>query len=285
MALEVNFYAGTRDQYDAEPTLDAGGLYALIDGLGLYRGAQPVAGPCPFDIKLTELAPYDNNTDKIKIFDGFWESDTYVLDLLQFFESARSGPGGKTLRVQGSVYKNSLEVFINSNEDVADLTFYKSGRHANFYSISAFPTDNQKTAQPVDKISEPKFTVLLQHLVLYEDYSYRLAQCYYLVLDSTETKMMLDDLQSLLESEISDSATSIAENLADAESRMQRRIDEVASTAQANLEQEITERLSEDAELSAAILSNKQLADAEFASIREEMSTMIQSAKLYWETI
>lgn len=285
LALEVNFYAGTRDQYDAEPTLDAGGLYALIDGLGLYRGAQPVAGPCPFDIKLTDLTPSGDNTDKIKIFDGFWESDTYVLDLLQFFESVRSGPGGRTLRVQGSVYKNSLEVFINSSKEVADITFYKPGRHANFYSILAFPTDNQKTAQPVDKISEPKFTVLLQHLVLYEDYSCRLAQCYYLVLDSTETQSMLDDLQSLLESKISALEASTAENLADAESRLQSSISDVATTAQSHLDEERTERSSADTQLSAEIKANKIAADNEFADIREDLSSITTSAKLYWETI
>ena len=285
MALEVNFYAGTRDQYDEEPALDAGGLYALIDGLGLYRGAQPVAGPCPFDIKLTDLTPSGDNTDKIKIFDGFWESDTYVLDLLQFFESVRSGPGGRTLRVEGNVYKNSLAVFVNSSEEVADIAFYKPGKHANFYSILAFPTDNQKTSQPVDKISEPKFTVLLQHLVLYEDYSCRLAQRYYLVLDSTETQSMLADLQSLLESKISALEASTAENLADAESRLQSSISDVANTAQSHLDEEKTERSSADTQLSAEIKANKQLADEEFASIREEMSTMIHSVKLYWETI
>ena len=336
MALEVNFYAGTRDQYDEEPALDAGGLYALIDGLGLYRGAQPVAGPCPFDIKLTDLTPSGDNTDKIKIFDGFWESDTYVLDLLQFFESVRSGPGGRTLRVEGNVYKNSLEVFINSSEEVADIAFYKPGRHANFYSILAFPTDNQKTAQPVDKISEPKFTVLLQHLVLYEDYSCRLAQRYYLVLDSTETQSMLDDLRSLLESKISaleastaknlanaesrlrtdlsetesrlqtnisaisqaaqdsirqldskvDSlAEDVAQNLADAESRLQSSISDVANTAQSHLDEEKTERSSADTQLSAEIKANKIAADNEFADIREDLSSIATSAKLYWETI
>ena len=285
MALEVNFYAGTRDQYDEEPALDAGGLYALIDGLGLYRGAQPVAGPCPFDIKLTDLTPSGDNTDKIKIFDGFWESDTYVLDLLQFFESVRSGPGGRTLRVEGNVYKNSLAVFVNSSEEVADIAFYKPGRHANFYSILAFPTDNQKTAQPVDKISEPKFTVLLQHLVLYEDYSCRLAQRYYLVLDSTETQSMLDDLRSLLGSKISALEASTAENLADAESRLQSSISDVANTAQSHLDEEKTERSSADTQLSAEIKANKIAADNEFADIRENLSSIASSAKLYWETI
>lgn len=97
MALEVNFYAGTRALYDAEPSLDPGGLYALIDGLGLYRGAQPIAGPCPFDINLlieqtTEQAPI------YKLSGGFQSSES-VQFIKEFFAS-HVGNGGRPVRVK-----------------------------------------------------------------------------------------------------------------------------------------------------------------------------------------
>lgn len=97
MALEVNFYAGTRALYDAEPSLDPGGLYALIDGLGLYRGAQPIAGPCPFDINL--LVEQTSEQDKIYELSGGFQSSESVQSIKEFFAS-HPGNGGRPVRVK-----------------------------------------------------------------------------------------------------------------------------------------------------------------------------------------
>lgn len=97
MALEVNFYAGTRALYDAEPSLDPGGLYALIDGLGLYRGAQPIAGPCPFDINL--LIEQTSEEDRIYQLSGGFQSSESVQSIKEFFAS-HPGNGGRPVRVK-----------------------------------------------------------------------------------------------------------------------------------------------------------------------------------------
>lgn len=97
MALEVNFYAGTRALYDAEPSLDPGGLYALIDGLGLYRGAQPIAGPCPFDINL--LIEQTSEQDRIYELSGGFQSSESVQSIKEFFAS-HPGNGGRPVRVK-----------------------------------------------------------------------------------------------------------------------------------------------------------------------------------------
>lgn len=97
MALEVNFYAGTRALYDAEPSLDPGGLYALIDGLGLYRGAQPIAGPCPFDINL--LIEKTSEQDKVYQLSGGFQSSESVQSIKEFFD-LHPGNGGRPVRVK-----------------------------------------------------------------------------------------------------------------------------------------------------------------------------------------
>ena len=96
MALEVNFYAGTRALYDAEPSLDPGGLYALIDGLGLYRGAQPIAGPCPFDINL--LIEKTSEQSPIYELSGGFQSSESVQSIKEFF-AAHPGNGSRPIRV------------------------------------------------------------------------------------------------------------------------------------------------------------------------------------------
>lgn len=97
MALEVNFYAGTRALYDAEPSLDPGGLYALIDGLGLYRGAQPIAGPCPFDINL--LIEKTSEQSPIYELSGGFQSSESVQSIKEFF-AAHPGNGSRPIRVR-----------------------------------------------------------------------------------------------------------------------------------------------------------------------------------------
>lgn len=98
MALEVNFYAGTRELYDAEVEKDPGGLYALTDGLGIYRGLQPVAGPCPIDVNCTiaNTKSFDNYHKSTGTSDAL---DTFV-DLVNFFKN-NAGHGGRPLRVTG----------------------------------------------------------------------------------------------------------------------------------------------------------------------------------------
>lgn len=97
MALEVNFYAGTRDLYDAEPSLDPGGLYALIDGLGLYRGSQPIAGPCPFDINL--LIEKTTEEERLSTLEGGFQSTESVQTIKEFFEE-HPGNGSRPIRVR-----------------------------------------------------------------------------------------------------------------------------------------------------------------------------------------
>lgn len=99
LALEVNFYAGTRELYDAEPSLDAGGLYALIDGLGLYRGEQPVAGPCPIDITLL-VENIGLSLDHNFIYaSGEFESSESLVSMKELYLH-KPGDGGRDLRVQ-----------------------------------------------------------------------------------------------------------------------------------------------------------------------------------------
>lgn len=98
LALEVNFYAGSRELYDAEVEKDAGGLYALVDGLGLYRGLQPVAGPCPIDVNcnITDTESFDNYQKSI----GTFTSSEVFVNLVDFFNKY-TGHGGRPLRVSG----------------------------------------------------------------------------------------------------------------------------------------------------------------------------------------
>lgn len=98
LALEVNFYAGSRELYDAEVEKDAGGLYALVDGLGLYRGLQPVAGPCPIDVNCTttNVESFDNYQKST----GTFTSSEVFVDLVDFFKKY-VGHGGRPLRVIG----------------------------------------------------------------------------------------------------------------------------------------------------------------------------------------
>lgn len=98
LALEVNFYAGSRELYDAEVEKDAGGLYALVDGLGLYRGLQPVAGPCPIDVNcnITDTESFDNYQKSI----GTFTSSEVFVNLVNFFKKY-TGHGGRPLRVSG----------------------------------------------------------------------------------------------------------------------------------------------------------------------------------------
>lgn len=98
LALEVNFYAGSRELYDAEVEKDAGGLYALVDGLGLYRGLQPVAGPCPIDVNctITNTESFDNYQKSI----GKFTSSEVFVNLVDFFKKY-TGHGGRPIRVSG----------------------------------------------------------------------------------------------------------------------------------------------------------------------------------------
>lgn len=98
LALEVNFYAGSRELYDAEVEKDAGGLYALVDGLGLYRGLQPVAGPCPIDVNcnITDTESFDNYQKSI----GTFTSSEVFVNLVNFFNKY-TGHGGRPIRVSG----------------------------------------------------------------------------------------------------------------------------------------------------------------------------------------
>lgn len=98
MALEVNFYAGDKESYEAELDKDHGGLYALIDGNGLYRGNEPVAGPCPIDIKCTTVSSSVSESSNRTTFSGTFECPESISFLFEFFTQYH-GSGSRPVRV------------------------------------------------------------------------------------------------------------------------------------------------------------------------------------------
>lgn len=98
MALEVNFYAGTLRDYKTEPRIDAGGAYLLIDGMGVYRGENPVAGPAPIDITCTANKAVINRNNVV--YTGTFTCDEDIDNVFETFNTL-SGSGGRHLRVTG----------------------------------------------------------------------------------------------------------------------------------------------------------------------------------------
>lgn len=113
MALEVNFYAGTRELYDSEPERDAGGLYALIDGLGVYRGNNPVAGPAPIDItcRIQKEIIKQNNV----VYTGAYTCKEHIDTIFGVFDYIH-GYGSRPLRVSGITADGRELLLFNSKK-------------------------------------------------------------------------------------------------------------------------------------------------------------------------
>lgn len=96
MPLEVNFYAGSRKQYLDEALKDRGGLYALINGFGVYRGAQPVAGLSP--IYVTLISDPASKSGNVTTYTGYYDSAESAKDIQQCYIDD-SGTGSRPLCV------------------------------------------------------------------------------------------------------------------------------------------------------------------------------------------
>lgn len=116
MALEVNFYAGDKSSYEAELDKDHGGLYALIDGNGLYRGNEPVAGPCPIDIECKTVSSSVSESSNRTTFSGTFECPESISFLFEFFAQYH-GSGSRPVRVH-SLLDTSILMY-NSNVNSA----------------------------------------------------------------------------------------------------------------------------------------------------------------------
>lgn len=122
LALEVNFYSGTRDLYDAEAEKDDGGLYALNDGMGMYQGSKPVAGPCPVDIICSVESTVANNN--CQTFTGRFTTSEHVANIMSFFKKY-AGHGGRPLRVSG-LDGQLLLMYNCPSSNVNELSFVQS---------------------------------------------------------------------------------------------------------------------------------------------------------------
>ena len=96
MPLEVNFYAGSRKQYLDESLKDRGGLYALINGFGVYRGAQPVSGLSP--IYMTLISDPASKSGNVTTYKGYYDSAESAKDIQQCYIDD-SGTGSRPLCV------------------------------------------------------------------------------------------------------------------------------------------------------------------------------------------
>lgn len=112
MPLEVNFYAGSRKQYLDESLKDRGGLYALINGFGVYRGAQPVAGLSP--IYMTLISDPASTSGNVTTYTGYYDSAESAKDIQQCYIDD-SGTGSRPLCVTFS--DNELHMRNTSHDD------------------------------------------------------------------------------------------------------------------------------------------------------------------------
>ena len=131
MPLDVEFYSGTRKQYQDEPTKDRGGLYALVDGLGLYRGEQPVAGPCPIDMIL--IVESTESTDNGKTIRGQVDSTEKLSDIFAFYAS-NPGSGGRWIR---AIIDPELIMMENETHSATELSFVSASLGNNLSSEAA----------------------------------------------------------------------------------------------------------------------------------------------------
>lgn len=94
--LEFEAYALTKKTYDQLTTVDPGGFYSMIDGQGLCRGTQPIAGPCPVDVTL--VIDSVTASGKTTTLSGGFQTVEDPNAINTFFSKNR-GSGGRTLRV------------------------------------------------------------------------------------------------------------------------------------------------------------------------------------------
>lgn len=123
---EVNFHDLTHDVYDSLENVDPGGLYALIDGLGMFKGVQPIAGSAPIDIKLNvEVAPetsametntyvYQGRYEILSQSKGIFPSS--FLEISNFYK-LNPGAGSRPLRVTGIGDGTSLMYHVYSDDE------------------------------------------------------------------------------------------------------------------------------------------------------------------------